>query len=964
MDTQQTAFPTLELILSTHQKNTELKSIMGLSKVFKRDPNNSGNDILGNLGILATTETGEGARYTCTGDTWMKWGTNGLLEKGNGLSSFLGSILFGLNAQSDFEYVQNQILNILGKDENALTKIAEGVQVKMGEAQPIVNEESYKPSHISIQDVVMYMADNHKEVQIKIHDDDSLFATIESVEVHYQDLSYYADAIHLVNDCYQQAYKQAMPNELLEAVRKSIHNLTKSAANKKQREHEASIEYETQQAFNRRYEKNDADKPQFKEFAETMDTSKMKIYRPFLSENPIKLFEGQKGEQVITPSVKHFISSLSYHDKSGEVGRLIQWDKNKKIFIFDGIIPISEDPSAPIKTEFGNQGLLEFIADKIPSSKHHFEKALNQAAVNTLLENVDKNSLLTSIQEQSNIFKKIPSAFSFNREQRWENDSFVISIHTEKDTGKSRWYDYKDENALKAEKKWRAFSSLELFKHITGLDGAEARKGMIDLISLGNIGLIIEEGAKTSKLSNELQKTELFKKLTPLAAPKEQAHFFKEYMIQKRGISEDSYSEMLESGRIYHGLYNHPEKGDDIPVIVFLPESSKNVRFAAVRSIDKELNGSKLTPEREFKGAVFGSDGGNQFSFALGQPQWAKEMYAPSKRHSFAFVEAPLDGLSYQNIFPLHNVVTQNGLNTKTLINSLKAFFGVVQTESDYPEFIYACDNTESRYPGFALPGREELNDKSGVSLYKFCFNQMQNQIGECTSLEEFTKLAEEKGLSEKSIVKALGEYRAELQKTDDTILALGRAAFCLYYLEQGLDKASYKTLTNLRDEMAEFCLEKFSEQYPDIHHQNWSELSKALESVLILPHSHIEKCKTVYEDSLESNRDHKQASGAVLFSVFYEQPGLFKVATPSSKEYGNYKDWNDLLLAGLKVEKKLTPSFTDRAIHAQVAATINQEQKNELIPSQNFENFVGVKLEKKEISSGLNQPSFSVHLG
>ncbi|WP_304334588.1 hypothetical protein [Conchiformibius steedae] len=834
----------------------KLAGILGVNVLFDRRHAPTKNGITGAVGIQSGL--GEYARrFTVSGNRWQQWQDGQLAAQGEGVESFL-------------HYIHpNPDLRL--QHHNAYTVFLNSTLHSNTPPDRIPDKLFIKPIRQTLHELTPYFQSlpDHDTARLgSITDTLALWHQQGLVRSEPMPYGIQLNGFNLTHD--DLAAFRDDPLRLVQTVQYHLHDhfllpeqvekLKMTALQAAHQQHRVVVTETTTDAAPLVPQNTGQNGP-----AAYTDTIK-----PFPKDYPIPLFDG-KYPTAADPW--QFISRLKRAAQSDAFNQAFTWDRERQgiSYQLDGESGFFQAHDTSTVSWRGQEyGIMPFLFFALAHIKGEaaadalFWSAWEDAATDTLLRQMDKNDLLMMLDKHHGFFDTLPKDFSPQLEQRYTGKDFVVVVNTRQD-GQGQHQTWRVYKGGYEPEDARHTSTLDLFRTMTGIvPFGEAKRAMLSLLT--DTDYRPEQRQQSAVMpKSAYQKAQALNRVLPDRAEEKTHHLYHDYFVRQRGMPEYAYRELSETGRLYNGVLTLEKKGANIPVLVFRPDDNLE-NYVNVRSIHRELDGRPLSKERAVNQSLVFSESGETHTFSLPISRYAQSIYQTPVQQSIAFVEAPIDAVSYQALFPTDCVITQNGVHgSKQLQASLRSYFTMAFARPDIaaqqlPRLIYACDNTatpqshpaayaaltESVESVYDHASDKELNGKILPRLYRHCQEH-------CRNSPAYTQL-------------------------------FGQDGQC----------ATWDKLHALLTQ----------------HHGGTLPFSQAA----------VQQAQQAFVR--ESSRTDRSTFpvGAALTELYLVQNGLFQIRTPFVPEYGIHKDWNALLVSAKNQERRAAPKMSDAQLHSLIA--------------------------------------------
>lgn len=699
--------------------------------------------------------------------------------------------------------------------------------------------------------------------------------------------------------------KRFLLDETVHAIEQAIEQDNRNHALLTRNENVKKIQNTHQQNF--RQPENEATLPPLFQKYQAQDIQ-------FPSDCPVSVF----GRHDVNVNVWQLVKQMKRHIQDPSVDDTLFWNSEKRAIEYHvdgevGFLPTHEFASTTFKgiecgaIPFCRYVLADFISPE--RADEIFDEIITRAAEETLLHNFNKDDLLSILNNPDNLNLGLnpPKQSAAGNRYIGDNHVIVIKEHEQSQSWRVHKGGIEPENVSHT-------STLDLFRTLSGIhDYGEAKRKLGECLRDAEYSPFVPRNAAILSEAQQMQK---LKDKLPMHAPQDKAFLYKEYFTRERGLPEYLYNELIANKRMYNGIHHDKEAGNNIPVLVFLPDDFETNRNANIRSIHLELTGDKLAPERKVnKSLSMYVKASDIHKFTLPISDTAKRFYQQPEKRTVAFTEAPLDSASYAALFPNEEVCTQNGVHgTEALSNALKAYVSLmaaspIQAMKELPKLVYACDNSvkPTEKPEWYAPLRKQV-DKEARDLF---FRQP----------DPITNWAQARGVLEKHFpnISENKSWWATAQKgfqaEDDLAQGFSRAMFALA-VHGVYDEASNKVLNgSLLPQIGKYCETLLEKETEIKSFDDFDDVVNALNTLytskgIAFPFNEeqINSAKQVFDAHFrlpETTSKKNSPAAAALIDLWLKQSGLFEVRTPYMPEYGNFKDWNALLTAAKQQERE-----------------------------------------------------------
>lgn len=936
MTTTQTDFESvLVRYLHDDASKHKLAGILGVSVLFDRRQSPAKNGITGAVGIQSGRD-GYARRFTVSGNRWQQWQDGQVAAQGEGVDSFLHHIHPNPDLHLQHHNAYTMFLNHTARLATPPDRIPDKLFIK-----PI------KQTLTELTPYFQSLPDHDTARLGSMTDTLSLWHQQGLVDCQTMPYGIQLNGFNLTHD--DLAAFRDDPLRLVQTVQyhlyghfllpEQVEKLKMTALQAAHQLHRQFVTEPATDAVPYAPQATGRDGP-----AAYTDTIK-----PFPKDYPIPLFDG-KYPTAADPW--QFISRLKRAAQSDAFRQVFAWDKERQgiSYQLDGESGLFQAHDTSTVSWRGQEyGIMPFLFFTLAHIKGEaaadalFWSAWEDAATDTLLRQMDKNDLLMMLDKHHGFFDTLPKDFSPQLEQRYTGKDFVVVVNTRQD-GQGQHQTWRVYKGGYEPEDARHTSTLDLFRTMTGIiPFGEAKRAMLSL--LADTDYRPEHRQQSTVMpKSAYQKAQALNRVLPDRAEEKTHHLYHDYFVRQRGMPEYAYRELSETGRLYNGVLTLEKKGANIPVLVFRPDDNLE-NYVNVRSIHRELDGRPLSKERAVNQSLVFSESGETHTFSLPISRYAQSIYQTPVQQSIAFVEAPIDAVSYQALFPTDCVITQNGVHgSKQLQASLRSYFTMAFARPDIaaqqlPRLIYACDNTATPQSHPAAYAALTENMARDFTIRHGPIGDWQ-QFVRCQADKTYTD--EEWGQAESAFHQADAHQR------------IGTALMCLNQ-NSVYDRSSDKELNGkILPRLYRYCQEhcRNSPAYAQLFGQDgqcmtWDSLQALLTQHHggTLPFSQAALQQTEQAFARESNHTDRDIFpvGAALTELYLVQNGLFQVRTPFVPEYGIHKDWNALLVSAKNQERRAAPKMPDAQLHSLIAQkTADHFPHTALNAAANYEKIIG----------------------
>lgn len=634
----------------------------------------------------------------------------------------------------------------------------------------------------------------------------------------------------------------------------------------------------------------------------------------FPSDCPVSVF----GRHQVNVNVWQLVKQMKRYIQDPNIDDALSWNSDKRAIEYHidgevGFLPTHEFASTTFKgVECGAIPFCRYVlADFISPERADvvFDEIMTRAAEETLLHNFNKDDLLSILNNPDNLNLGLnpPKQSAAGNRYIGDNHVIVIKEHEQSQSWRVHKGGIEPENVSYT-------STLDLFRTLTGIhDYGEAKRKLGECLLNAEYNAFIPR--HTAVLSEAQQMQKLKDKL-PMHAPQDKAYLYQEYFTRERGLPEYLYHELTTNKRMYNGIHHDKEAGNNIPVLVFLPDDFETNRNANIRSIHVELTGDKLPSERKVnKSLSMYVKASDIHKFTLPLSETAKRFYQPPEKRTVAFTEAPLDTASYAALFPNEEVCTQNGVHgTEALTNALKAYVSLmaaspIQAVKELPKLVYACDNSikPKDNPELYAPLRKQIDNEA-----RDLFFRQPEKIHDWESALPVLQARFPNVSESKSWWKTAQKV---FQAENDLATGFSRAMFALA-VNNVYDEASNKVLNeSLLPQIGGYCETLLANETGTHSFDDFDDVVRALHTLydgkgIAFPfdEKQINAAQQVFDNHFrqsDSVLGKISPAAAALTDLWLKQTDLFEIRTPYMPEYGAFKDWNALLTAAKQQERE-----------------------------------------------------------